>query len=204
VLQLKNDKASYDKVDLALVRRSSYYEEWFMYLTDQRYDLLLEDWSLFQFRLLRRRESFEVHYGYYECAADVVPYDQFLRKHYNMTVATDEFLDIYEDYVYTQPAKPYVTPIRYDFEPDFYREARHPAAHIHFGRNNDTRIRAERVWYPVSFVLFVLRQVYPEIWEPAVRNSPYLRDVCRNVRARLPLVDVAFKLPLDHHEVTIE
>ena len=54
--------------------------------------------------------------------------------------------------------------IRYDYQPSNYKMFCHPCAHIHFSTGNQIRIGIKKLLNPISFVLFILRQCYPEEW----------------------------------------
>lgn len=54
--------------------------------------------------------------------------------------------------------------ICYDYQPSNYKEFCHPCAHFHFNSGNQIRLGIKKILNPISFILFILRQCYPEQW----------------------------------------
>jgi hypothetical protein len=89
-----------------------------------------------------------------------------------------------------------ITPLRYDYNLDIYKEGIHPASHLHMGFNNNIRIATERILKPISFVLFILRQNYPNIWIGYISRE-YHNPILRNIRVTLDTVENDFRQRLD-------
>src|SRR5262249_40204231 len=102
----------------------------------------------------------------------------------------------------TTDSKNVVTPIRYDCKASDYKEGRHPASHIHFGFGNEIRVGTRRVMNPISFLLMIVRQCYPDRWE-ALRRLQYASSWCRNVRENLDEIDVAYWNDADQLELAM-
>jgi len=108
----------------------------------------------------------------------------------------------YENYLANPDIKENVTPLRYDYYPEHYVEGRHPASHFHFGNKNNVRVGTKKVLMPLSFVLFVIRQCYPEAWQKLSGMSD-AEILCRNVRDSLEDVDKEFWNKLDQWELIL-
>ena len=112
------------------------------------------------------------------------------------------FIDEYEKYAMNGTQKSIVTPTRYDYAPHQYVEGRHPASHMHFGYCSEIRVATNRILSPLSFLLFVLRQYYPEYWQRfCLRSIP--RQCANSIRANLTLVQSKFSKNNDKHEMIL-
>jgi hypothetical protein len=78
--------------------------------------------------------------------------------------------------------------IRYDFDGGSFRTGVHPAAHIHIGLDNPIRIGLGKQLTPLAFLLFVIRQMYPENWERLLNNSVH-RTLPNKLHINLEKVD---------------
>ena len=107
-----------------------------------------------------------------------------------------------EEAVNSMDSKAVVTPLRYDYKATDYKEGIHPASHVHFGFSNDIRVGTRKVMNPVSFVLFVIRQRYPDHWVKylGIKSSPI---ICRNVRQNITDVDALYWKQNDSHELVL-
>jgi hypothetical protein len=159
-------------------------EIWAICYQNNYFDFQLYDNSLMHFRA----ESFrplQLSYTYYECFYVCYSYEEFLMES-NLTFreVQDELKADYEEYLTTCDLKNAVTPIRYDFDCNQYREGIHPASHMHFGPMNQIRIGARKILNPISFVLFIIRQIYPLRWQEFLQwnKAP---DACKYVRHAL-------------------
>jgi hypothetical protein len=176
------------------------------------YDFRLVDQSLLLFIANgRNANDGSLSFSYYECPVEVMTYRDFVAMQLGVSADDaedelsdwgDEFRADYEQYVTSVESKRIVTPIRYDYSALAYREGVHPASHVHFGFANEIRVGTRRIMNPVAFVLFVLRQRYPRVWERVftVRSG---RTWCRNVRDNASEVDAAFWNDRDHLELAL-
>ena len=177
----------------------SYREVYARYIAEFAYDFRLSDQSL----LLFRKGGSNMHDGclsfsYNESPSDVMSYLEFVADQNNINVEDSSLQEIvsfwgdglrtdYEQYVNSMELKSAVTPIRYDYHSKDYRSGVHPASHFHFGFGSEIRVAARRVMNPISFVLFVLRQQYPEHWA-ALWTVQSFSNWRRNVRDNLEMV----------------
>ena len=146
-------------------------------------------------------QSSEYCYRYLDSPLDAMSYQDFVRDYLECDVEDigEEAWPDYEDYILSSDAKEAVSPIRYDYQQRFYAAGVHPVSHLHFGLNNEIRIAAERVWRPATFVLFVLRQVYPSDWK-RVLGSTHITMWSKHVREDLERVPSGFRVLEDLFE----
>lgn len=188
----------------AIFRHLDYSSIWKKCFAESYFDYQLSDDSLIQFRV----ESFNplcVSYVYYECPfVPSLPFPEFLR----------DFIEVedwnsphyrkqdFSDYYLMADKKEVVTPIRYDFSPSLYRSGLHPASHIHFGFQSNIRVGTKKLLKPISFVLFILRQVYPDYWGKFT-GLEIANHAVRNIREHLDDVHNDFWNELDNWEMSL-
>jgi hypothetical protein len=151
----------------AAMRSRTYREGWAYLLANRHYDFLLSDLSLMLFMHEVDDEGVLqiAGYSHYPSPVLVNTYEEFvLDMGFTLEEAGDELRADYEQHVDAADFRASVTPIRYDYSPRLYSCGRHPAAHFHFGKDNEIRIGTERILKPIGFVLFIVRQCYPEDW----------------------------------------
>ncbi|MFQ5978924.1 MAG: DUF2290 domain-containing protein [Candidatus Heimdallarchaeota archaeon] len=139
---------------LQTIRRLDYPKLWEFFFKNAMYNYLLEDNSIVIFI----NEDNTLSYSYYECPVIEEPMNGRGFSDYN----------------------PPVAPVRYDYDPQNYGQA-HPASHLHVGFKNNIRVGSDRILTPISFVLFIIRQYYPEEWLLLLEN-PRNNIWCRNIR----------------------
>lgn len=184
-------------------------------IREYAYDFRLFDQSLLLFTKIGNDvNDGELGYSFMECPVKVMAYREFVGGQMGLTVmdegfdeAVAEWGDVlrsdYEQYVTSLNLKSVVTPMRYDYNATQYKAGRHPASHVHLGFENQIRVGTQRVMKPLSFVLFVLRQRYPDEWMQFLQNHANMLPLCRNVREDLDPVDAAFSDALDQHELVL-
>lgn len=167
------------------LRECSYIERWRRSREKGWFHIELEDHSLFLFDEAGERASF----SYLECPLDVPSFEEYLAslgvEHTKRN--RREFAEDYQSVVETAGAREYVTPIRFDLDPVAYRAGVHPLAHLHVGLGNNVRIGLRKRMTRLSFLLFVMRQMYPACWERLINHQwvgrlPHaIRDECIEV-----------------------
>lgn len=205
LLAERNRFPDYSGCGASRFRGKTYQETWEICFREQWYDFLLSDHALLQFRV-----DFSLpclNYVYYESPRDVPTYEDFLVGECGfdpeqLPEIGDLFRPEYETALVTSGWNEAFTPFRYDYDPDKYIAGRHPASHIHIGHANDVRIGTQKLLKPLSFILFVFRQQYPDAWIcllDAAEDSHWMR----NVRTNLEDVDTAFHNSLDDCEMIL-
>ncbi len=195
---------NYCGMSASTFRGLSYLETWQKCFKEQFYDFQLYNSSLLQFRVESFR-SIEASYAYYECPYKCMPYREFVNEILDRDISEvgDTYMLDYEQYVSTCVVRETVTPLRYDYKPDHYTEGRHPASHVHFGHMNEIRIATRKVMAtPLSFLLMVVRQYYPDAWAELL-SHPEANIWCKNVRACLEDVDGKYWGPQDQFEMVL-
>jgi len=114
----------------------------------------------------------------------------------------DSFRVEYEEYLSTCKIKETFTPIRYDFAPSLYTEGRHPASHIHFGHQNEIRVGTKHILRPLSFLLLIIRQHYPNAWQRLIQHEEAV-SWCRNVREHLDVIHDVYWNVMDEWEMIL-
>jgi hypothetical protein len=114
----------------------------------------------------------------------------------------DSLRDDYEQALHDGGFKSAFTPLRYDYEPENYIEGRHPAAHVHFGFNNNIRVCTVKQLRPLSFCLFVLRQNYPGKWLEFLSHAD-TTTLVKQVRDALDDIGPDFLQERDHWELQL-
>ena len=146
-------------------RNKSYIEEWnYIYKNDCAH-IKLRDLSMFLFS----NKNNTLMYRFYENPHIFIDKEEFIK-----TFEIDDDI-LYEQYL-SEQTKENVTPIKYDFFPNDYVPGSHPAAHFHFGINNNIRIGCSHILQPIAFVLLIVRLYYPDIW---VTHKLYNREMLK-------------------------
>jgi hypothetical protein len=196
---------SYSGAQASSFRGLNYSQVWKKCLSEQLYDFQLVDNSFFQFRV----ESFgpvKVGYAYYECPYRCMSYSEFILQELGGDPADvgDAFMTDYSNYIVSSFPKDTVTPLRYDYAPDDYTEGRHPASHIHFGHCNNIRVGTRHILLrPLAFLLFVIRQYYPDKWIELLRDDKAW-IWCRDIRDNLDEVHANYWKELDKLEMSLD
>lgn len=149
--------------DIAELREKSYFDQWKVAISNKWYHLKLEDHSLFVFH----EDDQVASHSFMHCPLKVETMAEFLAtKGLELTARNvKEYTEEYGLVIETAQVREHVHPIRFDFDIHGYREGVHPQAHIHIGLENQIRIAVSRRLSPAAFVLFVMRQLYPECWK---------------------------------------
>jgi hypothetical protein len=186
-------------------RDLSYIDEFRYYVENNLFDFRLVDLGLFQFKWQARGD---ISYCYYQNPQEIPSYSEFLSEQLgpgfdNLDSVGDAFREEYDLVISTANLRESVTPIRYDLSPGLYECGVHPAAHLHIGMDNSIRIAVRRLMSPVSFVLFVLRQMYPDAWRHCLdRTDP--RILVAEVRESLDEVEAMYFQDRDHLQLVLE
>ncbi|MFW9881154.1 MAG: DUF2290 domain-containing protein [Candidatus Thorarchaeota archaeon] len=85
------------------------------------------------------------------------------------------------------------TPIRYDFDPLNFNPISHPIAHIHLGIQNPIRIGTNLIFTPLTFLLFCLRQMFPEYWKKVFENEKF-NIFEKHIRKKIQSIAKEFKV----------
>jgi hypothetical protein len=168
------------------LRELPYLDQWRLVIEKKWYHLRLEDHSLFIFNEGQGSPS----YSFLHAPVVAETMREFLRnKNLDVTSANARgFAEEYSLVLDTAQLRNHVLPIRFDFDYTGYRAGVHPLAHLHFGLENNVRVAVKKSMSAEAFVLFVMRQMYPECWERLLsqRQSFKLAKSIRTALVALP------------------
>ncbi|WP_214818427.1 DUF2290 domain-containing protein [Exiguobacterium sp. s59] len=149
---------------------------------NQDYNLLLQDYSFFQFgySMNERDQIEELRYAYYEVPALIESYEEFLENlEFSIEEVGDDFFEDYQQFISETRLKNHVTSIRYDYNLEQAQEIVHPTSHLHIGQENDVRLPMSFVMTPQTFVAFVARHCYWTTWQEAIQDPTVLDSYLR-------------------------
>lgn len=171
------------------LRQLDYLDQWKISRLNKWCHILLDDLSFFAFSEIGGKPS----YGYYPCPLEIESIKKFLHERGVEPTQRNraEYAEEYDLSIQTSSLKSSATPIRYDIDIGAYRPNVHPVAHLHLGLDNQIRIATRRVMTPIAFVLFVIRQTYPDNWIKLLAHRENLK-LEKKLRANLPKVEDAF------------
>lgn len=167
------------------LRELSYFEQWRKARANSWFHVELEDHSLVLFSESTNAASF----SYLQCPLSVPSFREFLNT-LNLQYSTQnrrELRDEYELVLDTADLRAHLTPIRFDYDEVGYYSGAHPASHIHIGLENQVRLGVNRRLTPISFVLFVMRQMYPDCWKRLLQHHES-RRLPKEIRRDCPAV----------------
>lgn len=149
----------------SLCRNKTYLQLWRFLYENRYFDYRLSDSALLLFHHGAVGGT-ELTYSYYESPYDALAYADFVEREIGEPIGLvgDALREEYETYVSACDVKGTVTPVRYDYDPCTYRPGVHPASHVHLGFESNVRVGTRRLFHPVTFVLLVIRQCYPNAW----------------------------------------
>lgn len=182
--------------DVGQLRRLSYIEQWQHIRSENLYHLLLDDQSIVSFQDIAGKAS----YSYLPCPLEIPSKSDFILQHFPDRDQRRAISDIDEQYnlaVDSADLRNHITPIRYDIDCGSYRENIHPAAHLHFGINNNIRLATKKILNPKAFFLLVIRQAFPENWSNILQYSENLK-LERSIRSELLEVETKYWTPKDN------
>jgi len=145
---------------VALSPESSYADVYREALRHRQYNFVLHNFTALQFSMRGRRHDSGLTYCYFPSPFDI-----------DFEEVGDYDLDQLEQVISesgTVIAKPYM---RYDFAPDQYRECEHPAAHVHIGFHNSSRVAVGQILSPFSFGLLAIRHFEQSLWQPTMPRT---------------------------------
>jgi hypothetical protein len=150
--------------EIALNPNSSYEDIYRIGLSRSHYNVLLRDYSYFQFSF-DNEDSWRLAY-YPNPRISGVPAAlellAELERHENDGLMSHEEVS---ELIAEMPSVSAVPPIRYEYAKEQYEELAHPASHFHVGRDPQNRWPCAIMIGPLAFVMFVSKMYYPNAWE---------------------------------------
>ncbi len=162
--------------------KADYFECYNTGLTYNDFDFLLNDQSYFQFEYSNKGKHLELRYAFFQNPIDFISYEDFLDLMIDVQSLTDSkdeigslFESEYNQFLNEQEAKNKYLTIRYDVDYPNYKPLVHSVSHLHIGHQNNLRIPLDKFLSPLSFVFFVLKNVYYTEWKEKLRtNNHYI------------------------------
>jgi hypothetical protein len=147
----------------------SKYEEVFLVgLEKQYFNLILKDYSYFQFNFRIAEDPKNGHlnpfarYAFYPNPFEKAD-EVFFEMHGLYKMGELDFED-YSQALSEAKLSMKRTPVRYDLSFKQYRKVYHPAAHFHFGISENSRIATDKLFSPLLFTMFILNMYYINDW----------------------------------------
>lgn len=177
---------------IALNPTSTYEDLYLEGLSGGQYNILLADYSFFQFG---GTSCETLRYAYYPnpflgASHQAISELAELRTYVDEGVLdVDEFLHRVSELRFTQ----HPPLVRYENAPSQYVELVHPCSHLHIGHHSENRWPVRRVLTPAAFTLLLLKLFYVDFWLdgdriPSGEESLSLDDVLANFKQDCPLL----------------
>lgn len=156
--------------------RGGDYKDLYQNLVDNRdYDILLKDDSIMQMSF----HNGESRLMFIQNPQEFITFEDFLNSididvhESQMEVAHELYDDDYQQALECMNLNSGATYMRYDVDSRGreHKENIHAYTHLHIGLNNNIRIPVGKYMTPLSFTVFVIRQVYLELWAEGLRKQ---------------------------------
>ncbi|MEY4902757.1 MAG: hypothetical protein RLZZ292_572 [Bacteroidota bacterium] len=172
-------------------RKESYAKAYHIALQNLDYDFLLEDESFFQLEFEETDKIPQIRYAFFQNPTDYTSYEDFLQGQLGDLYEeyTDEYREDYSQFLTELDENTPSTIIRFDVHKKGYKPLVHSFAHIHIGYKSDVRIPCNKILTPLLFAFFVIKHVYPYVWESFITNNP---KVLENEKRKCDDVSTAF------------
>lgn len=172
--------------NIALDSMATYEALYLEGLSGGQYNILLADYSFFQFG---GQTDANLRYAYYPnpflgSSREAVSELAELRTYVDEGVLdVDEFLHRVSELRFTQ----HPPLVRYENAPSQYVDLVHPCSHLHIGHHSENRWPVRRVLTPAAFTLIMLKLFYSDFWSegdtiPSGDTSLCLDDVLANFK----------------------
>ena len=127
-------------------------------LRNRDYNVLLNDYSYFQFAHSGEGASLSVRSAFY--LNPFIPIDW---AEFENLVAVLGYEDVFQ-LLDEQGENPRAIVVRYDVAIGDYVKLRHPASHFHFGLHEESRWAVDKVLTPLTFGLLIIKLFYLDSW----------------------------------------
>ena len=144
-------------------------------ITNKDYDILLEDYSFFQFSCeSNSNNEVKYRYAYYEVPSEFPTYEEFLNENsFSYMDCGEGFRQDYEQVIDEAKLKNAVTPVRYDYDESLHEPPVHSTSHLHLGFQNEIRIPSKYLLTPHAFVAFIVRHIYWRRWKTLMNDNKF-------------------------------
>lgn len=162
---------------IRVARENDFFNVYLTAIKNFDYHFLLLDESFLQFEYNRNStDNVTLRYAYYQFPYDFPTYKGYLmEKGLSFNEVGYGYKDEYEQALSEAPKKDTFVLIRYDYSEKEYSSGVHSVSHFHFGYSNSIRIPSSVIITPLLFILFVLKQVYSDLWKSLIKESKFHR-----------------------------
>lgn len=149
--------------DIILSNTSTYIDVYLKAMNLSHYNILLDDYSFFQFGM--EREMY-VRYAYYPNpfisgqAADTAAFHKIHELMESELISHEDYLSLLEGKK-SLNGKPM---FRYENAPEQRTKFFHPCSHFHIGFHSENRWPLKRTLTPLAFSMLIFKQYYGESW----------------------------------------
>jgi len=158
-------------------RKKNFYNAYMTAIKNFDYHLLLFDESFFQFEYNKNNKKVELRYAFFQFPFKFPSYKEYLNlKNLSFNLTGYKLKDDYEQELNEAPRKTDYAIIRYDYSEKEYSHGVHSVSHFHIGRCDSIRISSYKLVTPLLFVIFILKQVYYDIWNQLITNPKFLGE----------------------------
>lgn len=171
-----------------LSRLKKYGELYSEIYSSGEYTFQLFDNSLLQFSY--NKDPLVLGYSFIPFPFEFPSYiDYLLINNFEYEEVGDQLMEEYEQNASSfSTAKEHINIIRYDYSEKEYSDSVHSISHIHVGFEN-IRISSEKILDPMTFFIFILKQVYIEIWKKNISNPDFYKccqhkKMCQNIQKK--------------------
>lgn len=149
------------------IKEDTRYEDLYLLgLKHSQYNILLKDYSYFQFSM---RSSANLRFAYYPNPFLGASKQALSELNEQLEYVEEGIIDL-DDYLHGISELRYSQhppPVRYENAPSQYVAFRHPCSHLHFGHHPGNRWAVRRVLTPAAFGLLIMKQFYSVFWYEA-------------------------------------
>ena len=175
---------------IRVARVKDFFNAYLTAVNKHDYHFLLFDESFLQFEYNGNpTDNVTLRYAYYQFPYDFPTYKEYLmEKGLSFNEVGYGYKYVYEQALSEAPQKDTFVLIRYDYSEREYSSGVHSVSHFHFGHSNSIRIPSSVIISPLLFILFVLKQVYSDLWKSLIEESNFHRiyksskSKCQNIR----------------------
>ncbi|MCK4397850.1 MAG: DUF2290 domain-containing protein [Methanophagales archaeon] len=175
---------------IRVARVKDFFNAYLTALKNFDYHFLLFDESFLQLEYNRNStDNVTLRYAYYQFPYDFPTYKEYLmERDLSFNEMGYGYKYEYEQALSEAPQKDTFVLIRYDYSEREYSPGVHSVSHFHFGHSNSIRIPSSVIITPLLFTLFVLKQVYSDVWKLLIEESNFHRiyksskSKCQNIR----------------------
>jgi len=139
-------------------------------LRKKDYNILLLDYSFFQFYYSDAPADLSLRYAYYPNPFRAPLPAEFIRD-FDLDPWDAATTELYLQWLDEQDDLSAITPIRYEVSLCQYREYEHPASHIHFGIGVGGRWPVAKILTPDTFAILISKLYHGRIWQELCANA---------------------------------